>query len=59
MEELFKKEYVEAENKLNTKGYYVCNMGPMFNGAFEIYKGENVVMDHLSLAQLLQLSDIL
>lgn len=51
----------EAIEKLEKKGYHVCNQ---YNGfgtnenEFELYKGEEVVVDHLSEAQVIALSDL-
>lgn len=60
MLELFKKEIREAEDKLNNKGYYVANMIEPYNDGFEVYNEEmDVVIDHLSVAQLQQLANIL
>lgn len=59
MNELFKEEYHEAEEKLNRKGYYVCNM-IYDNTCYELYdKDGKVLIDYLSLAQLVQLSEML
>ena len=53
----------EAINKLESKGYFVCNQCDGFTGTkeneYELYEGENIVMDHLSEAQVIQLSNIL
>lgn len=58
MEEL-NKMYKEAEEKLDRKGYHICNM-LYNNNQFEVYNSDGeVVIDHLSLAQLKQLSEIL
>lgn len=52
----------EAIKKLKEKGYYVCNQ---YNGfgtnenEFELYKGEEVVIDHLSEAQVIALASLL
>ena len=60
MNELFKKEIREAEDKLQSKGYYVANMTDCNSDEFEVYNGDmNVVIDHLSVAQLQQLSNLL
>lgn len=59
MKELFKEEYNEAEEKLYSKGFYVENMA-YFANEFEVYNSDGkVLIDHLSLAQLVQLSNIL
>lgn len=55
MKELFK----EAEEKLYRKGYYIDNMAD-FENEFEVSNGDGkILIDHLSLAQLKQLSNIL
>ena len=59
MNELFKKEYSAADEKLHNKGYYVSNMicNPY---CYEVADGNgNVLIDNLSLSQLCQLSEIL
>lgn len=57
------KDMKEAIKKLESKGYFVCNQFDGFTstiaGEYELYKGENVVIDHLSEAQVIQLSNIL
>lgn len=59
MNELFKEDYNKAEEKLFSKGYYVANMEYNKN-EYELYNGDSeVVIDHLSLAQLIQLSKML
>lgn len=45
----------EAIEKLEKKGYYVCNQ---YN-EFELYKGEEVVIDRLSEAQVIALAALL
>lgn len=35
------------------------NMIEPYNGEYEVYSGEKVVIDHLSLAQLIALSELL
>lgn len=52
----------EAIKKLESKGYYINNQ---FNGftstlasEYELYKGEEIVMDHLSEAQVIALADL-
>ena len=56
----FEKEFKEAEEKLYKKGYYVFNMSEPFNDEYEIYdRDSNTVMDHLSEAQVVQLSKII
>ena len=45
-----------AEDKLNKKGYCVANMLAPYN----VYNGDmQVVIDHLSLAQLADLAELL
>lgn len=57
---LFEKEIREAEDKLYKKGYYTCNMVEPNNDQYEVYDGyENVMIDHLSIAQLIQLSNMI
>lgn len=58
MNELFKKEYQEAEEKLYKKGYYVDNMIYDSN-CYEVSDENKVLIDHLSLAQLIALSEML
>lgn len=60
MNELFKNEIQEAENKLSRKGYYVANMTECNSDKFEVYN-ENceVVMDYLTVSQLIQLANLL
>ena len=57
---LFEKEIREAEQKIYSKrGYHVANM-VYDNAEYEIYDADgNVVIDHLSVAQLQQLAEIL
>lgn len=60
MNELFKNEIKEAEEKLYKKGYYVANMTDCHNDKFEVYNSDcEVVMDHLTVAQLQQLAELL
>lgn len=60
MNELFKNEIREAEDKLYKKGYYVANMTDCHNDKFEIYNSDcEVVMDYLTVAQLTQLANLL
>lgn len=53
----------EAMQKLENKGYFVCNQFDGFTSTieneYELYKGENVVMDHLSEAQVIALADLI
>ena len=52
----------EAIERLESKGYYIDNQFDGFTGTieneYELYKGENVVMDHLSEAQVIALADL-
>ena len=52
----------EAIRKLEIKGYFVCNQFDGFNGTieneYELYKNDDVVMDHLSEAQVIALADL-
>ena len=57
---LFEKEYREAEEKLHSKGYYIDNMIEPYDDYYEVSnKAGKVMMDHLSLAQLEQLSNMI
>ncbi len=57
---LFEKEYWEAEEKLHSKGYYIDNMVEPYDDCYEVYNGAGKIMiDHLSLAQLVQLSNMI
>ena len=59
MNELFKKEYTEAEEKLYKKGYYVDDMINDLN-CYEISDGSGkTLIDNLSLSQLIALSNML
>lgn len=59
MNNLFRKEYEQANDLLFKKGYYVNNM-IYFNDEYEISDEEdNILIDHLSLAQLICLSKML
>ena len=59
MNELFKKEYTEAEERLYKKGYYVSNMVYDSN-YYEIADGNGkTLIDNLSLSQLIALSNML
>ena len=53
----------EAIKKLENKGYFVCNQFDGFTSTisneYELYKGENVVIDHLSEAQVIALADLI
>lgn len=57
---LFNNEIKAAEDKLHEKGYYVSNMTAPNNDQYEIYdKDGNVTIDYLSVAQLIQLSNMI
>lgn len=57
---LFEKEIKEAEDKLHKKGYYVCNMSEPYNDCYEVSdENNNIMIDHLSVAQLIQLSNMI
>ena len=59
MNELFKKEYTEAEERLYKKSYYVSNMVYDSN-YYDISDGNGkTLIDNLSLAQLIALSNML
>lgn len=58
MNELFRKEYMGASDKLLEKGYYVDNMLYDSN-CYEVSDENKVLIDHLSLAQLIALSEML
>ena len=52
----------EAERKLNSKGYYLTNQYNGFStdaNEYELYKDDECVMDHLTEAQVISLSNIL
>lgn len=60
MNELFKNEIREAEEKLYKKGYYMANMTDCHNCKFEVYNNDGeVVMDYLTISQLSQLANLL
>lgn len=60
MNELFKSEIRAAEEKLYTKGYYVANMSYCNSDEFEVSNGDcEIVMDHLTVSQLVQLAELL
>ena len=60
MNELFKNEIREVEDKLQKKRYYVANMTGCHNDKFEVYNSAcNVVMNYLTVSQLVQLSNLL
>lgn len=57
---LFEKEIKEADEKLHRKGYYISNMEEPYNALYEVYdKNGNVVIDYLSVTQLIQLSNMI
>ena len=57
---LFEKEIKEAEDKLYKRGYYVCNMVEPNNDQYEVCNGDGeIVIDYLSVAQLIQLSNMI
>ena len=57
---LFEKEYREAEEKLHRKGYYIDNMMEPYNDCYEVSdKTGRIMIDHLSLEQLKQLSNMI
>ena len=57
---LFEKEIKEAQEKLYEKGYYVSNMTAPNNDLYEIYDRDgNVAINYLSVAQLIQLSNMI
>lgn len=57
---LFEKEIKEAEEKLYKKEYYVSNMTAPNNDLYEIYDRDgNVAINYLSVAQLIQLSNMI
>ena len=60
MDKLFKEEYDAANEKLYKKGYYISNMIEPYNDEYELVDGNGqIVIDHLSLAQLIALSELL
>ncbi len=60
MNELFKNEIRTSEDKLYKKGYYVSNMIEPYNDEFEVCNRDcEVVINHLSVAQLVQLADMI
>ena len=52
----------EAIKKLESKGYFVENQFDGFYGTkedeYELYKGDDIVIDHLSEAQVIALADL-
>ena len=57
---LFEKEIKEAQGKLHKKSYYVSNMLEPYNDCYEISnENNNIMIDYLSVAQLIQLSNII
>ena len=53
----------EAERVLHSKGYFITNQFNGFYGTntneYELYKGDECVMDHLSESQIIALASIL
>lgn len=53
----------DAERTLNNKGYFIMNQFDGFYGTltneYELYKGDECVMDHLSESQVIALASIL
>ena len=53
----------EAERTLNNKGYFIMNQFDGFYGTvtneYELYKGDECMMDHLSESQVIALASIL
>ena len=46
------------ENEI--KGYYTCNMTEPYNDQYEVSdENNNIMIDHLSVAQLIQLSNMI
>lgn len=57
---LFENEIKEAGDKLYKKGYYTCNMTEPYNDQYEVSdENNNIMIDHLSVAQLIQLSNMI
>ena len=57
---LFNEEIKEAEDKLHEKGYYISNMTAPYNDQYEIYDRDgNIIIDYLSVAQVIQLSNMI
>ena len=57
---LFNNEIKEAEDKLHKKNYYVSNMTAPYNDRYEVYDRDgNIAIDYLSVAQLIQLSNMI
>lgn len=57
---LFEKEIKEAQEKLYEKGYYTCNMTEPYNDQYEVSdENNNIMIDHLSVSQLIQLSNMI
>ena len=56
---LFENEIKGAQEKLYKKGYYVCNMVEPYNDQYEICDRDgNIVIDHLSVSQIIQLANM-
>ena len=53
----------EAIERLESKGYYIDNQFDGFTSTlsseYELYKGDEIVMDHLSESHVIALSNIL
>ena len=57
---LFENEIKGAQEKLYEKGYYTCNMTELYNDQYEVSdENNNIMIDHLSVAQLIQLSNMI
>lgn len=57
---LFENEIKGAQEKLYEKGYYTCNMTEPYNDQYEVSdENNNIMIDHLSVAQLIQLSNMI
>ena len=57
---LYEKVYRETEERLHSKGYYVDNMVEPYDDCYEVYnEAGEIMIDHLSLAQLEQLSNMI
>ena len=58
------RTFHEAVDKLNLRGYYICNQFEGFGGTpnrneYEVYVGDKCMIDHLTEAQVIGLSEIL
>ena len=57
---LFEKEIKGAQEKLYKKSYYVSNMSEPYNDCYEVSdENNNIMIDDLSVAQLIQLSNMI